>query len=145
MTLSAVIGPGDLVTRQKQSFPVENLHRKIVLLYFSAHWCPPCRAFTPKLVKFYEDLKAQGVDFDIIFVSSDRDQASFEEYFAFMPWLAIPMGDKRARNLMSKFGVQGIPSLIVLDGTTGDLISKNGRTEVDSKGVAAYPLWVRTT
>ena len=23
-------------------------------IYFSAHWCAPCRAFTPKLVKAYE-------------------------------------------------------------------------------------------
>jgi len=22
-------------------------------LYFSAHWCPPCRAFTPELLKEY--------------------------------------------------------------------------------------------
>ena len=29
------------------SYPGKNL-----LLYFSAHWCPPCQAFTPKLVKW---------------------------------------------------------------------------------------------
>jgi nucleoredoxin len=28
--------------------------KKVVLFYFSAHWCPPCRAFTPLLKDFYD-------------------------------------------------------------------------------------------
>jgi nucleoredoxin len=28
--------------------------KKLVAFYFSAHWCPPCRGFTPVLKKFYE-------------------------------------------------------------------------------------------
>ena len=28
--------------------------KSVVLIYFSAHWCPPCRAFTPVLKDFYE-------------------------------------------------------------------------------------------
>jgi len=43
--------------------------KKNVLVYFSAHWCPPCRGFTPDLKKAYEDdLKAGNVE--IIFVST---------------------------------------------------------------------------
>jgi len=26
----------------------DNLKGKLVAIYFSAHWCPPCKAFTPK-------------------------------------------------------------------------------------------------
>ena len=29
-------------------------NKDIVCFYFSAHWCPPCRGFTPVLKKFYE-------------------------------------------------------------------------------------------
>ena len=38
--------------------------------YFSAHWCPPCRAFTPKLVEFYNAQEGKKKNFEIIFVSN---------------------------------------------------------------------------
>merc|ERR1712166_292973 len=31
---------------------------KTVGLYFSAHWCGPCRGFTPELIKTYNAMKA---------------------------------------------------------------------------------------
>jgi nucleoredoxin len=33
---------------------------KNIGLYFSAHWCGPCRQFTPQLVKMYEKLTGWG-------------------------------------------------------------------------------------
>ena len=34
----------------------ELLKDKVVGIYFSAHWCPPCRSFTPELVKSYKNV-----------------------------------------------------------------------------------------
>lgn len=33
---------------------------EVVGIYFSAHWCGPCRGFTPRLVETYKSLKAAG-------------------------------------------------------------------------------------
>jgi len=34
--------------------------KKIICYYFSAHWCPPCRNFTPRLKQIYESYKAEA-------------------------------------------------------------------------------------
>jgi len=110
--------------------------KRAIGLYFSAHWCPPCRGFTPKLAEFYtSDLKSKGLE--IVFVSSDRDEASFKEYYAEQPWLALPFNarDKKAE-LSKKFKVEGIPTLVIIDGEDGSVITKDGRSAVmsDPKG-----------
>merc|ERR1712205_259687 len=83
-----------------------------VAIYFSAHWCPPCRGFTPKLAEWYNaGLKDK---MEVIFVSSDRDEKSFKEYFAEMPWLCLPFENREAKALLSKAcNCEGIPHLAV--------------------------------
>jgi len=105
--------------------------KKVIGLYFSAHWCPPCRGFTPSLIKAYnEHLQAKGLE--IVFVSSDRDQAAFNSYYDEMPWLAIPPGDPRKAKLSQKFGVSGIPALVLVDAATGETITDNARGSVSA-------------
>mmetsp|Transcript_24150 Transcript_24150/g.51491 ORF Transcript_24150/g.51491 Transcript_24150/m.51491 type:complete len:925 (-) Transcript_24150:75-2849(-) len=112
----------------------------VVALYFSAHWCPPCKAYTPQLKKAYNRCKAKGKSFEIIFVSSDRDEHSFREYFGTMPWYAIPFADRdRKQALSNTFRVNGIPSLILLRGN-GDLLNPNARAQaVDPSFPATLP------
>ena len=101
-------------------------------IYFSAHWCPPCRGFTPVLAERYKGLKEAGKKVEIVFVSSDRDEGAFNEYHAEMPWLALPFADRaRKQELSSKFGVSGIPTLVFID-AQGELITDEGRGAVSS-------------
>jgi nucleoredoxin len=103
--------------------------KQAVALYFSAHWCPPCRGFTPKLAEWYsKNLQAKGLA--VIFVSSDKDEASFQEYFGEQPWLALPFADRGQKDaLSSKFKVQGIPTVVILD-ADGKTITKDGRSAI---------------
>jgi nucleoredoxin len=95
-------------------------------------------AFTPVLRQLYMDQwKQKGIE--VVFVSSDNDTNSFREYYNDMPWLAIPYEDDRKRSELSqKFGISGIPALIVLSGKDGKVISTDGRADVmrDKAGIA---------
>jgi nucleoredoxin len=109
------------------------LNGKVLGFYFSAHWCPPCRNFTPMLKEFYNKLKTMGVEFEIIFVSSDKTEQEFNGYYSEMPWLALPFGDSRIQTLKSMYEIQGIPTLIFVNPTTGEILSLEG-TEIVYEG-----------
>ncbi|KAK8646401.1 hypothetical protein V6N13_120190 [Hibiscus sabdariffa] len=123
--------------------PVDSLVGKTVGLYLSAQWCLPCVEFTPKLISIYQKIKQTleeegGEDFEIVFVSNDRDQNSFESYFGSMPWLALPFGDPTVRSLAKYFDVQWIPCLIII-GPNGKTVTKQGRNLINLYQEDAYP------
>jgi len=139
---STLVGK-ELRNSKKEKKTVQDLsNKKIVGLYFSAHWCSPCRRFTPDLIRFYKDLAKAGESFEIIFVSFDREVSEMDEYMreTGMPWLALPFGDAHKKTLGKIFSIRSIPSLIILDGN-GNLITKDGRKDVSQLGLAAYKKW----
>ena len=117
-------------------------NKKLVGLYFSAHWCPPCRGFTPILSEFYNTVKASHPDeLEIIFVSSDKDEKSFKEYFGEMPWISLEFGNALKGTLGQEFGVNGIPFFVILK-ADGTLVTKEGRADVQAKGEQAVAGWL---
>jgi len=68
-----------------------------------------------------------GEPFVLIFVSCDRDQASFDSYAASMSFPALSFDAKDANRALSEAcGVSGIPSLCIFDEEM-NLLTKNGR------------------
>ncbi|XP_061461263.1 nucleoredoxin isoform X4 [Rhineura floridana] len=121
---------GPLLRNSGQAQESTILEGSHVGVYFSAHWCPPCRSLTRVLVESYRKIKESGQKFEIVFVSADRSEDSFKQYFSEMPWLAIPYADEGRRSRLNRlYGIQGIPTLIVLD-PKGDVITRQGRVEV---------------
>lgn len=100
----------------------------VVGVYFSAHWCPPCRGFTPVLAKFYNEANKEKKTIEIIFVSSDQDEDSFKAYHGEMPWAAAAWGEDR-NTVKSKHGIRGIPAFKVFK-ADGTVVHENARGEV---------------
>ncbi|XP_011034968.1 PREDICTED: probable nucleoredoxin 2 [Populus euphratica] len=127
-----------------QRVPVASLVGKTIGLYFSAQWCLPGVKFTHKLISIYHKIKQMVVhkgnedDFEIVFVSSDRDQAAFDSYFNSMPWLTLPFGDPASKILAKHFDVKGIPCLVIL-GPDGKTVTKHGRSLINLYKENAYP------
>lgn len=118
----------EVVDKNGNVVPAADLQNKLIGLYFSAHWCPPCRQFTPKLAEKYQELTGEGKALEIIFVSSDRDEASAQEYFSSMPWKMLKFSARKQKQLLSDlFKVSGIPSLVIVNDEKG-LVTLEGRT-----------------
>lgn len=79
------------------------------------------------LANGYSALPAGQKTVQVVFASSDRSPQQFEEYYGHMPWLAIPFGGPQAQSMGSMFGVRGIPSVVALDGRTGQVLAANAR------------------
>jgi nucleoredoxin len=119
---------GDLISLRNGAlghFDDEALEKKkLIALYFSAHWCAPCRKFTPELVDYYNRVATQHPEFEIVFVSFDKSQFAMETYMreANMPWPAIDFPKLGAKEAIRKYAGNGIPCLVLVD-ATGKVVS----------------------
>jgi nucleoredoxin len=120
---------GDLVKldgKKLKKFTPESKPTKYYVFYYTASWCPPCQAFTPDLVDFYN--KNKNDNFEIVLITSDSSEDAMEGYAASkkMPWPQLKQS--KAASFKKKFahGVRGIPSVIVCD-LKGEIVSSNGR------------------
>ncbi len=131
--------PQGLVDAKKQTVSTDSLKDKFVGIYFSAQWCPPCRNFTPKLVSFRN---ANKDNFEVVFVSSDREESAKYKYMEDydMAWPSMQWRSPAAEALKEKFEVSGIPSLIIIS-PSGRVITKNGRQDVENSPDGALATW----
>jgi nucleoredoxin len=99
-------------------------HTKLIAFYFSAHWCAPCRKFTPQLVEYYKRVAVQHPDFEIVFVSCDKSAVAMESYMreTGMPWPAIDFQKVEQKEAIRRYAGPGIPDLVVVD-ASGRVIS----------------------
>jgi nucleoredoxin len=93
--------------------------KKYLAVYFSASWCGPCKKFTPRLVDWYKQQKAELDKFEVIFVSRDESKEEMLKYMKEdgMPWPALSFAKAKQENsLLEKYAGRGIPCLVIING-----------------------------
>jgi len=98
-----------------------------VAVFFGGGWCPPCKAYRPKLVETYNNLKRAGKPFEVIYVSSDHSEDDFRRYWGSMPWPALPFNSPMKKVLGDLYPYSGIPTVYIIDPKTGRVITPLGR------------------
>lgn len=116
-------------TRKETAVALEK-GKKLIALYFSANWCPPCQAFGPLLKQFYNSVD----DLEIVYIPYDNNIKEFKKYYGGMPWLAVGFEDsaKIKSNLEKAFKIEGIPSFIVLESATGKFVTIQGQNGISA-------------
>ena len=81
--------------------------------YFGAKWCPPCRAFSPKLSQF---AKENASNFSVVFVSADKSAEESMQFVKGKSFYVVPWKHQSSREqLMKHYNINSFPTLIVVD------------------------------
>lgn len=100
-----------------EPYDAQNLGSKpYTILYYSASWCPPCKAFTPKLVEFYSKKKHEDL-FEVILFSLDKSERQMKQYMQSfkMKWPALRFDQRFNISWMKQYAPKSIPRIIILD------------------------------
>jgi len=115
----------DPTSGKPATLPTNSVPRYIVF-YRGAGWCPPCRQFSPTLMKTYKELKPKYSDFELIFLSDDNSLPDLQKYVKEegFPWLAVPQTRLKELLIVAPTLGRSIPQLLVMD--------RHGKVLIDS-------------
>jgi peroxiredoxin len=103
-----------------ESWHLQELRGKVVLLNFWATWCPPCRKEMPDLQALYDKYKGQGF---IVLSISDEEAAKVTPFIQ-QNHITYPVMLDPGRKVNDLFQVDGIPKSFVYD-RDGNLVAQS--------------------
>lgn len=114
-TLKSILS-GKLIDSRGKNFELDAAADPgFYLFYYSASWCPPCRTFTPELVRFFGRYRAKG-NLQVILVPSDKSEEDSIAYLKDyrMPWPALKLSEASGSDIPRSRST-GIPAMVLTD------------------------------
>ena len=111
---------------------LQKMKGKVVLVYFCASWCGPCRKEIPAIKATYEKLHKKG--FDIVGISLDYNEKQFNAYTQkhVIPWPQYFDGKGFKSAIITENPIRWIPMMWLVD-QRGHLVDRHARHDLDGK------------
>lgn len=94
-----------------QSFSLESLRGKFVVISFWATWCMPCRAEIPILNSIYDELHDEGL---VILGITAEEEAVVQGFLKDRP-ISYPVVIDDLGRITNRYGIQAYPTLVMID------------------------------
>jgi len=145
-TSSTVLDSTALSTEFPSWRVLSRVEKKLVGLYFAASWCPDCTGVTPVVDEVFRSAVNDGL-MDLVYVASDTTEEQMKGYVP-SGWSAVPFEAEEERSKLKRhfgccaskevgpLGMKpedrkfGIPTLILLDASSGKVVSTDGVNDV---------------
>lgn len=112
---------------------VHNPDNRVVLLDFWATWCAPCVSALPQLKETYAKYHDKGLE--IYSVSEDPSDTRWKLFLKEngMTWVNVldTSAGRKDSKIWKNYSLNGIPTVILIDGTSGEIIARGNHLDLE--------------
>lgn len=118
---------------QRQVITVDDIARvDLLLLYFSASWCPASRAFGDILVHAFKEANKTRKELEVILITKERTEIDHRRVIESVPWLSLPYDLDRIQEVFRRYQVTELPSVLLIRRDDGSIIRRDCRETLES-------------
>jgi thiol-disulfide isomerase/thioredoxin len=100
-------------TLESEDIKISDYKGKVVIVSFWASWCGPCRKELPVLAAIQK--KATPDKLQVISINIDEERSTFKKLAALLENTQIKLVHDGKKRTGRKFGVEGIPHMVMID------------------------------